>query len=250
MLLAGARDSQAFAAVVLLVGAVVGAPVAALYWRLDDGVWPFLAATSALELAYFALLAFAYTRAELSVVYPLARGLAPVLVLAGAVAFTEVGTTSRQVVGVLTVAAGIVLVRGVGRGRGALLAVTIACAIASYTVVDKHGVVHASPVAYLELMSVVVGVAYTGWIVARRGVAPLRAELGWRSVAAGIGTFAAYACVLGALQLASAASVAAVRESGVLVATALAAIVLRESVTKWRAAGAVLVVAGIVLLSI
>jgi drug/metabolite transporter (DMT)-like permease len=128
--------------------------------------------------------------------------------------------------------------------------VTIACAIASYTVVDKHGVVHASPVAYLELMSVVVGVAYTGWIVARRGVAPLRAELGWRSVAAGIGTFAAYACVLGALQLASAASVAAVRESGVLVATALAAIVLRESVTKWRAAGAVLVVAGIVLLSI
>jgi drug/metabolite transporter (DMT)-like permease len=250
MLLAGARDSQAFAAVVLLVGAVVGAPVAALYWRLDDGVWPFLAATSALELAYFALLAFAYTRAELSVVYPLARGLAPVLVLAGAVAFTEVGTTSRQVVGVLTVAAGIMLVRGVGRGRGALLAVTIACAIASYTVVDKHGVVHASPVAYLELMSVVVGVAYTGWIVARRGVAPLRAELGWRSVAAGIGTFAAYACVLGALQLASAASVAAVRESGVLVATALAAIVLRESVTKWRAAGAVLVVAGIVLLSI
>lgn len=250
MLLAGARDSQAFAAVVLLVGAVAGAPVAALYWRLDAGVWPFLAATSALELAYFALLAFAYTRAELSVVYPLARGLAPVLVLGGAVAFTGAGTTSRQVAGVLTVAAGIMLVRGVGRGRGALLAVTIACAIASYTVVDKHGVVHASPVAYLELMSVAVGLAYTGWIVARRGVAPLRAELGWRSVAAGIGTFAAYACVLGALQLASAASVAAVRESGVLVATALGAIVLHERVTRWRAAGAVLVVAGIVLLGL
>ncbi len=221
MLLAGARDSQAFAAIVLLVGAVAGAPVAALYWRLDDGVWPYLAATSALELAYFALLAVAYTRAELSVV-----------------------------AGVLTVATGILLVRGVGRGRGALLAVTIACAIASYTVVDKHGVVHASPVAYLELMSIFTGFAYAGAIVARRGVAPLRAELAWRSVAAGIGTFAAYACVLGALQLASAASVAAVRESGVLVATALAAVVLRERVTVWRAGGAALVVAGIVLLSL
>jgi len=250
MLLAGARDSQAFAAVVLLVGAVAGAPLAALYWRLDDGVWPFLAATSALELAYFALLAFAYTRAELSVVYPLARGLAPVLVLAGAVAFAGAATTARQVAGVLTVAAGIVLVRGVQRGRGGLLAVTIACAIASYTVVDKHGVLHASPVAYLELMSIAVGLAYAGWVVSRRGVAPLRAELGWWSVAAGVGTFAAYACVLGALQLASAASVAAVRESGVLVATALAAAVLRERVTASRAAGAVLVVAGIVLLSL
>ena len=250
MLLAGARDSQAFAAVVLLVGAVVGAPVAAIGWRLDSGVWPFLAATSVLELAYFALLAFAYTRAELSVVYPLARGLAPVLVLAGAVVFTGASTTPRQVAGVLVVAAGILLVRGVGRGRGALLAVTIACAIAAYTVVDKHGVVHASPVTYLELMSVFTGVAYAGALVARRGVAPLRAELGLRSVGAGIGTFAAYACVLAALQLASAASVAAVRESGVLVATALAAVVLRERVTAWRAAGAALVVAGIVLLSL
>jgi drug/metabolite transporter (DMT)-like permease len=55
--------------------------------------------------------------------------------------------------------------------------------------------------------------------------------------------------VLAALQLASAASVAAVRESGVLVATALAAIVLHERVTPWRAAGAVLVVAGVALLA-
>jgi drug/metabolite transporter (DMT)-like permease len=213
-------------------------------------VWPYLAATCALELAYFALLAFAYGRAELSVVYPLARGLAPVLVLVGAVAFTGAGTTSRQIVGVLTVATGILLIRGVGRGRGALLAGIIACAIAAYTIVDKHGVVHASPVAYLELMSIFTGLTYAAALVSRRGIAPLREELGWRSVGAGIGTFAAYACVLGALQLASAASVAAVRESGVLVATALAAVLLRERVTPWRAAGAALVVIGVALISL
>ena len=78
----------------------------------------------------------------------------------------------------------------------------------------------------------------------------MRAELGWKSVGAGMGTFAAYASVLAALQLASAASVAAVRESGVLVATALAAIVLHERVTLLRAGGAALVVAGVVLLSL
>ncbi len=148
-LLAGAKDSQAFAAVVLLVCAVVGIPAAAAWWDFHWSVWPFLLATSALELTYFALLAFAYQRAELSVVYPLARGLAPVLVLAGAVAFTGASTSVPQVGGVLLVGAGILLVRGVGRGSGALLAVTIAVTIAAYTVVDKHGVTHASPLVYL-----------------------------------------------------------------------------------------------------
>jgi drug/metabolite transporter (DMT)-like permease len=138
----------------------------------------------------------------------------------------------------------------VRRGKGVLVAVTIACLIAAYTVVDKHGVVHASPVAYLEVMTMLSGFAYTAVIVAQRGTSVLRAELNWRSAVAGVGTFAAYGAVLAALQLASAASVAAVRESGVLVATALAAIFLRERVTAWRAGGAVLVVAGIVLLAL
>ena len=213
-------------------------------------MWPYLAATCTLELTYFALLSFAYQRAELSVVYPLARGLAPVLVLTGAVAFTGAGTTPRQVAGVLLVGTGIVCVRGVRHGRGALLAVAIACAIASYTVVDKHGIVHASPLAYVELMSVFTGLAYAAAVVGTRGVGALRAALGWRAIAAGIGTFSAYACVLAALRLASAASVAAVRESGVLVATALGAIFLRERVTPWRAGGAALVVAGVALLSL
>ena len=249
-LLAGARDSQAFTAVVVLVAAVVGAPAAALWWHVDAGVWPFIAATSVLEILYFSLLARAYAAAELSVVYPLARGLAPVFVLAGAVAFTGAGTNGRQLGGVLLVGSGVVLVRGVSRRRGAALGLVIAVTIAAYTVVDKHGVAHATPVAYLELMSVCTGVAYTVGIAATRGVGRLRAELNWRSVAAGIGTFAAYACVLAALKLASAASVAAVRESGVLVATALAAVFLRERVTRWRGAGAALVVAGVALLSL
>ncbi|MDX6486607.1 MAG: hypothetical protein QOF43_1760, partial [Gaiellaceae bacterium] len=181
LLLAGARDSHAFAAIVLLVGAVVGAPAAVFFWDFHSAVWPFLIASSVLELAYFALLAFAYMRAELSVVYPLARGLAPVLVLAGAVAFTGASTSGRQIVGVLLVGSGILLVRGVRGGRGALLAVLIACVIASYTVVDKHGVVYASPVAYLELMTIFTGLAYGAFIVATRGAGALRSEVGWKS---------------------------------------------------------------------
>jgi drug/metabolite transporter (DMT)-like permease len=250
LLVAGSRDSQAFAAVTVLMSIVVGAPFAIVFWRFDSGVWPFLVAGSVLQFLYYLLLAYAYTHAELSVVYPVARGLAPVFVLIGAVVVTGAGTTPKQVAGVLLVAAGVLLVRGVRRGKGVLVAMTIACLIAAYTVNDKHGVVHASPVTYLEVMSMFAGFAYAAVVVARRGTAVLRAEVNWRSAVAGVGIFAAYGAVLGALQLASAASVAAVRESGVLVATALAAIFLRERVTAWRAGGAVLVVAGIVLLAL
>src|SRR5215210_1933368 len=83
LLLARARDTQAATAVALLVAVAAFAPAAAQTWRVEPSVWPYLVASSCLELAYFALLAFAYGRAEMSLVYPLARGSAPVLVLVG-----------------------------------------------------------------------------------------------------------------------------------------------------------------------
>jgi uncharacterized membrane protein len=82
-----------------------------------------------------------------------------------------------------------------------------------------------------------------------KGAAALRAAIGPATVVAGLATFIAYARVLAALQRASAASVAAVRETSVVVATALAAVVLKERVGPARMAGAVLVVAGVALLA-
>src|SRR5438132_409298 len=81
LLLARARDPEAATAVALVSSVVVFAPVTAIVWKAEAGVWPFIAVTSLLQLLYFALLATAYTRAELSIFYPVARGTAPVLVL-------------------------------------------------------------------------------------------------------------------------------------------------------------------------
>ncbi len=67
-LVADARDSHAVSAVALLTAAVVFAPVAALTWDVESGAWPYIVASAALELAYFALLAAAYERADLSFV--------------------------------------------------------------------------------------------------------------------------------------------------------------------------------------
>src|SRR3954471_13311396 len=140
LLLARAPDVEAATAVALVTAEVVFAPVAVVAWRADAEVWPWVVASSVLELAYFALLAAAYRRSPLSVVYPIARGGAPVLVLLIGVVALGHGTSWPQAAGVPLVVAGILLVRGLRRpdGRGAGFGLVIAACIASYTLVDKR----------------------------------------------------------------------------------------------------------------
>jgi drug/metabolite transporter (DMT)-like permease len=253
LFLARAKDTESATAVALVVAVVVFAPVAALTWQAESRVWPFIVVTSLLQLLYFALLATAYRHAELSVVYPLARGLAPVLVLVVGVAVLEETTSATQVVGVCLVVLGVLCVRGLrrpARSTGVGFGVGIACVIASYTLLDKHGIQYAAPITYLELSMIPVAACFAGTMLAVKGRSALRAETNPFTVFAGLATFGAYALVLAALERASAASVAAVRETSVVIATALAAPVLHERVGPTRLAGTVLVVGGVALLAL
>ncbi|HEY1513864.1 MAG TPA: DMT family transporter [Gaiellaceae bacterium] len=250
LLLARSRDVDAAAAVALLTAEIVFLPLAVVVWRADTGVWPWLVGSGLFELAYFALLAAAYRRAPLSVVYPVARGSAPVVVLAVSVLALGHGTSSSQVGGVALIVGGVLLVRGFSGADAAGLAfgVAIACCIAGYTLIDKNGIEHANPITYLELSMAVPTAAFAGAVARAKGVGAIRAAVGAPAIVAGIATFVAYAFVLAALERASAASVAAVRETSVVIAAGLAAVVLKEQVTRWRFLGACVVVAGIALL--
>src|SRR5918912_3657437 len=110
LLLARAADVQAATAVALITAEVVFAPVAVVVWHADAGVWPWLVGSGLFELAYFVLLATAYGRAPLSVVYPIARGGAPVLVLGVSVLALGTGTSARQIGAVGLIVAGVILV--------------------------------------------------------------------------------------------------------------------------------------------
>jgi drug/metabolite transporter (DMT)-like permease len=247
LLLARARDVQAATAVVLGISAVLVAPVAVVTWDVEWEVWPWALGSAVFELAYFALLAYAYERAELSVVYPVARGLAPVVVITVGIA----SATAGEIAGVALVGAGVLLVRGLGNpgGRGVFLGALIALCIAGYTLLDDRGIEHANAFAYVQLVVGVPGVVYLAAIWRRRGTDALRSELGWATLAAaGAGTLA-YVLVLLALDRAEAGPVAAVRETSVVIAVALAALFLRERVGWARFAGAALVAAGVALLS-
>jgi drug/metabolite transporter (DMT)-like permease len=229
----------------MLCGCVAFAPVAVITWDVSSGAWPYVALSALFELVYFALLALAYARGEMSAVYPLARGSAPVIVLVVSVAFLGVSASAGAVVGVLLVAVGVVLVRG-GSFTDAWLAVAVGAAIAGYTLLDNAGLAFAGPLPYLELVLVAPALVYAGSVGRDRVVG----GFGWRVVVAGIGMFGAYALTLGALRLAAAAPVAAVRETSIVVGVALGALVLRERVGWARFAGALVIVAGVAAIAL
>jgi drug/metabolite transporter (DMT)-like permease len=161
--------------------------------------------------------------------------------------------TPGQALGVIVVALGVVLVRGVG-GRadrlGTAFGVAIAGCIAAYTLVDNAGIEYAAPIPYLEILLLGPAVLYASAVGALRGAGTLRAELGPSTVVSALAMFGAYALVLAALNVAPAAPVAAVRETSVVIAAVLAVVVLREPLSWRRLAGAMLVAIGIITLAV
>ena len=252
LLLSDAEDTHGAAAVAITTGVILFAPVAALTWRLELSAVPYMLASGVLEGIYLALLATGYSRAAMSFVYPIARGSAPVLVLVIGVVLLGSAVSLFAALGVGLVAAGIVLVRGLrahGSYRDLGLALSIGACIAGYTLIDKHGITHGRPLCYLEVVFALTATAYLAGTIRVIGAAAVRAAVTPRSLIAGVGYFGSYGIVLLALRLAPAASVAAVRESSVVMATAVLALRSHERVTAERLGGSVLVLAGIILIS-
>jgi uncharacterized membrane protein len=262
VLLAGARDSVAATGALLVWGVVLLAPFALLGGGISAEAVPFVAASAAFELAYFVLLARAYRGGELGVVYPVARGSAPVLVLVVTALGLGKGVSGLAAVGVVLVAAGVLLLGVLPRhpdpwsqesqesGRlrqDVLFGLAIGVTIAGYTLIDSEGLDHAEPLPYLFLIAAACAVAYCGALLMTGKGPELRAELSRpRSAVTAAATFGAYALVLAALELAPPAPVAAVRESSIVIAAVMATLFLGE---RPRIAGPLLVAAGVMTIA-
>jgi drug/metabolite transporter (DMT)-like permease len=250
VLLAGSRDSVVATGALLLFAAALLAPAALLVGgELSSEALPFVAASAALELVYFVLLSRAYRGGELGVVYPVARGTAPVLVLAAAAAGLGRGVSWLAALGVLLVAAGVLMFGLSGaraRSRDLAFGLAIGVPIAGYTLVDSEALDHADPMPYLFLVAALVCVAYNAGLALSGRAGAVRAQLNGRMVLTAAATFGSYALVLAALQMAPAAPVAAVRESSIVIAALMAWLFLGE---ERRLGGAVLVVAGVALIA-
>jgi drug/metabolite transporter (DMT)-like permease len=249
LLLARSRNVQAATAATFLLSVALAAPFAAVWWSARPSVWPYALASTGLEVVYIVALASAYKATDLSLVYPLSRGAAPVLTLVAAVALFGHGASATEIGGVLLVAVGVVLVPG-AHGRGdsrALLAVaTIAASIAAYTLVDRAGIHHAGALTYFVLVLAGPCLVYPPLV----GYSAIRRELGPGVAAAAVANLGSFALGLLALRRGAAAPVLAVRSSSIVIATLLARRLLAENVSPARAAGSALVFAGVVLLAL
>ena len=214
-----------------------------------------MAASALLEAAYYWSLAQAYRYGDLSQVYPIARGTAPLVVPLLAVVFLGEHPSPLAIAGIVVIVAGVVLLLAPGkpmramRGRGTLYALLTGVIIAAYSTLDKRGVALVPAPLYAYLLFVGLTVALLPAILPRRA-----AVLGqWRThrgaiVTVGILTPLAYGLVLLALTIAPVSSVAAAREVSVVIAAVLGVVVLREPYGRRRLFGSAWIAVGLGLL--
>jgi len=226
-------------------------------------------ASGVLEAAYFIFLSAAYSRGDLSLVYPIARGSAPLAAILVGVVILGERLSVPAGFGVACLLGGILLVarpwraiRSAGaQHRGAIgFALATGATIAAYSALDRVGVRILAPWTYGALLALfATTILWSSVLVGRRvGLLgpppPARATPAWRDGAAGVLSLTAYLLILFAYSIAPLAAVAPLRESGIVLAALWGAFRLgesgggRESVTRVLAAA--LVVVGAVLLAL
>jgi drug/metabolite transporter (DMT)-like permease len=216
--------------------------------------WKWLALTAAVMFAYYALLVRSYGVGDMSVVYPLARGLAPVLTTVAAFLVIGEALSTGQIAAVVMISIGIMALSfGAGGSRAAVgFALATGVSVATYSFFAGLGVRAAGTVLGFQACLEIV----TGFGMLCYGVVARRADLMIYARRHGaVGLFAGAVSVLGFLAYLVAAislplgPVSALRETSVIFGAVLGTIVLREGFGPRRIAAAVLVTVGIVLLA-
>ena len=217
--------------------------------------WKWLAITAVVMFSYYALLVRSYGVGDMSVVYPLARGLAPVLTTIAAFLVIGEALNAGQIAAVVMISIGIMALSfGAGASRAAVgFALATGVSVATYSFFAGLGVRAAGTVLGFQACLEIV----TGFGMLCYGVVARRADLVIYARRHGaIGLFAGAVSVAGFLAYLVAAKslplgpVSALRETSVIFGAVLGTIVLREGFGPRRIAAAVLVTVGIVLLAV
>jgi len=257
-MLKASENPLALATRALTWGAVLSLPPVAAAWLLSGrpglplAGWLIALASAFLELIYFITLSIAYQRGELSVVYPIARGTAPLLaVLVGVILLGE-RLHAPAILGVFALLAGIWVVRRPSSAGSALWpALLTGVMIAAYTSLDRIGVRLGSPWIYGWLLWLFGAILLVAFTTVRRVPGSRLTDEPRLSVAVAVLMTAAYFMILFALSVAPLAIIAPLRESAIVLVTAWGIWRLGERHGAWlRVAGALTIVAGIALLTI
>ena len=248
--------SRLGAMVVLSIGEVpIGLAVAALRPLPAPNVWKWVLMAGCAHFFYKFFLSYAYERGDLSRVYPIARGTAPLVVaLLGSFLLSD-QLSLHEYLGIAVLGAGILLMAGGvfsnGENRKMLpFALGSACATASYTMLDGTGArISGDAISYVAWVFVADGLLFTCGMLLLKGkaVLPREAKAWGTGMIAAAASYGAYGVSVWAMTRAPIAVVAAVRETSILFAVLIGWLAFGEKMTRGKALAACVIVAGVIL---
>jgi len=242
-----------------LLSAVCCVPLLFLLPLPLSASWPMLFASVVIHTAYYVTLSRSYHSGDLSQVYPLFRGLAPVMVALGAALLAGEYLGGGALLGIALVSAGLISISFAGGALGRIsrpalgwgLATSVL--IAAYTIADGMGVrVAGNAFSYIAWLFLLEPVPICGWLL-------LRERAGWceymrahpGKIAAGsFSAAAAYGMVIYAMGAAPLGLVSSLRETSVIFAAIIGTLLFREPFGRQRILAALLVCCGVALIKV
>lgn len=250
-------DPFSIAVSIAVASMLVALPLVPFTGFPPPAAWPWLAASVALHVGYWIGLTEAYRTGDMGQVYPIARGSAPLMTAGISALWLAEALSWRGWTGIALLAGGVILLSLRG-GRNATVerravgfALMTSAIIAGYSVVDGVGArVSQNPHTYTMALFVFDGLAILLFAFWRRGAGILNGVgATWKAaLAGGVLSLAAYWIAIWAMTVAPIAIVAALRETSVLFAAAIAVGFLGEPLRPSRLAAAAIIVTGLVLI--
>ncbi len=224
--------------------------------------WCFVVITTGLHAAYFRFISISYSKGDLTVVYPIARGIAPILVPVIAVVLFDEAISSMAVIGIGLIVIGIFVVALTSNYQKMNMwdifhalryPVLIGLSTTAYSLVDKSGVTHVQPFLYMYLMTLGSFILLIPYILIKHGLDSLVNE--WKHsriviIVSGLCIFGAYGLVLTALSISKVSYIVPAREVGIVIGVILGIFVLKEPSGVKRLIGAGLIVSGLFVLAL
>jgi drug/metabolite transporter (DMT)-like permease len=258
-----AKEKQVFTWWALLVGSVCFVPILLLNPQFPLRIWPFVAISALVEAMYYIILTRAYEHGDFSLVYPLARGAAPAFLTIWAVLFLGESPHPYGVLGIALLVLGLIVVGGkawwtvrktstVSKSAVAL-ALSVACCISIYSVIDGAAVHIAAPAPYTVLVIGLSAAFVSPLVLTKFGYHTVIAEwqANWFRIAiVGILMLLSYMLVLLVYSIARVSYAGAIREISIVFAALLGWRWLSEDFGLMRLVGAILIFAGILVIAL
>ena len=247
--LKGGGDRVVDAFLIAVGGIIIWLFVWSIWGVPHAGAWPYLLASVLIHLVYWFALFNAYDAGDMSHIYTLSRGSAPLLVAIGAALMAHEIPPPVKLAGIALISAGVLCVGFSPRAplKATLWALTIGVCIGAYSLIDALGARQSgNALVYVSWTSGIMGVPMIAAAYWRKGASltPEAFTAPWRGLAIGIISFLGYGLVLWAQTFAPIAQTTALRETSVVFGALIAFLVLHERLGLRRWIGAIIIAAG------